>query len=163
MSSLLQPLHLLLMMFFLRGKRYLILDRDTKYPTEFRSALARDGIQVIRLPVRSPNLNAFAERFVRSIKSECLNRMIFFGKDSLPVRVTAIHGALPRRAKSSGPRKSTPCDPPMPSRHRCHCSWRQRLGGMLNYYSPRRCLSTSFLILDTASIDRSHDVFLVTG
>jgi transposase InsO family protein len=49
---------------FLRGKRYLILDRDTKYSDAFRSVLVREGIQVIRLPPRSPNLNAFAERFV---------------------------------------------------------------------------------------------------
>lgn len=68
---------------FLRGARYLILDRDTKYSAEFRAALVRDGVHLIRLPPRSPNLNAFAERFVRSIKSECLNRMIFFGRDSL--------------------------------------------------------------------------------
>ena len=68
---------------FLRGTQYLILDRDTKYSAEFRAALVRDGIHLIRLPPRSPNLNAFAERFVRSIKSECLNRMIFFGRDSL--------------------------------------------------------------------------------
>jgi transposase InsO family protein len=68
---------------FLRGKRYLILDRDTKYSDAFRNVLVREGIQVIRLPPRSPNLNAFAERFVRSIKEECLSRMIFFGPASL--------------------------------------------------------------------------------
>jgi transposase InsO family protein len=67
----------------LRCKRYLILDRDTKYTDEFRSILVREGIHLIRLPPRSPNLNAFAERFVRSIKSECLSRMIFFGHASL--------------------------------------------------------------------------------
>src|SRR5271169_4260525 len=53
---------------FLRGKRYLILDRDAKYSDAFRSVLVREGIDVIRLPPRSPNLNAFSERFVRSIK-----------------------------------------------------------------------------------------------
>src|ERR1700674_5032108 len=68
---------------FLRGKRYLILDRDTKYSDAFRSLLVRDGIKIIRLPPRSPNLNAFAERFVRSIKEECLGRMIFLGQASL--------------------------------------------------------------------------------
>ena len=52
---------------FLRGKRYLILDRDTKYSDAFRSFLVHEGIKIIRLPPRSPNLNAFAERFVRSI------------------------------------------------------------------------------------------------
>ena len=61
---------------FLRGKPYLILDRDTKYSDAFRSLLVRDGIKIICLPPRSPNLHAFAERFVRSIKEECLGRMI---------------------------------------------------------------------------------------
>src|SRR5450631_1266339 len=68
---------------FLRGKRYLILDRDTKYSDAFRNVLVREGIHVIRLPPRSPNLNAFSERFVRSIREECLSRMIFLGRASL--------------------------------------------------------------------------------
>ena len=50
---------------FLRGKRYLILDRDTKYSDAFRSVLVREGIQVIRLPPRSPNF----ERFRRTIRA----------------------------------------------------------------------------------------------
>jgi putative transposase len=81
---------------FLRGKRYLILDRDAKYTDEFRDVLVREGIRVIRLPFRSPNLNAFAERFVRSVKEECLNRMIFVGQASLrhalTQYVTHYHG-----------------------------------------------------------------------
>ena len=46
---------------FLSGKRYLILDRDAKYSDAFRSSLVREGVYVIRLPPKSPNLNAFAE------------------------------------------------------------------------------------------------------
>jgi putative transposase len=68
---------------FLAEKRYLILDRDSKYSAAFRALLKDAGIQVVRLPYRSPNLTAYAERFVRSIKDECLNRMIFFGERSL--------------------------------------------------------------------------------
>jgi putative transposase len=64
---------------FIRGTRYLILDRDSKYSDEFCNVLVREGVHVVRLPPRSPNLNAFAERFVRTIKEECLSRMIFFG------------------------------------------------------------------------------------
>jgi transposase InsO family protein len=65
---------------FLRAGRNLILDRDAKYTEGFRQTLAREGTRLIRLPARSPNLNAFAERFVRSIKEECLSRMIFLGQ-----------------------------------------------------------------------------------
>ena len=64
----------------MRGKGYLVLDRDTKYTDQFRRLIRGSGTNVIRLPPRSPNLNAYAERFVRSIKSECLNRMIFIGQ-----------------------------------------------------------------------------------
>jgi transposase InsO family protein len=67
----------------LAGKRYLIVDRDTKYSKRFRDFIAEGGTEVIRLPPLSPNLNAFAERFVRSIKEECLAKMIFVGQGSL--------------------------------------------------------------------------------
>lgn len=58
---------------FLIGLRYLIMERDTKYTTDFRGNLEREGVQPVRCPARAPNCNAFAERFVRSIKEECLN------------------------------------------------------------------------------------------
>ena len=67
----------------MRGKGYLILDRDTKYTDRFRRLMRGSGTDVIRPPPRSSNLNAYAERFVRSIKSECLNQMIFIGQASL--------------------------------------------------------------------------------
>ena len=57
---------------FLTSKSDLILDRDTKYTAQFRRLIAEARTAVIRLPPRSPNLNAYAERFVRSIKEECL-------------------------------------------------------------------------------------------
>jgi transposase InsO family protein len=72
------------------AKRKLIIDRDTKYCADFRVLLERGGSEIIRLPPRSPNLNAYAERFVGSIKSECMNRLIFFGEASLG-RTTREH------------------------------------------------------------------------
>ena len=65
---------------FLLNSRYLIMDRDTKYMEDSRDFLDREGVKPVRCPVRAPNCNAFAERFVRSIKGECLDRMILFGK-----------------------------------------------------------------------------------
>jgi putative transposase len=67
----------------LLGKRYLILDRDAKYSASFRRHIEESRIEVIRLPPRSPNLNAYPERFVRSITEECLSKMIFIGQASL--------------------------------------------------------------------------------
>ncbi|MCH8164839.1 MAG: transposase [Planctomycetes bacterium] len=68
---------------FLEDKKFLIIDRDTKYCEAFRQLLKMAGVQPIRLPPKSPNMNAYAERFVRSIKEECLDQMIFFGESSL--------------------------------------------------------------------------------
>ena len=67
----------------LASTRYLIVDLDTKYTQQFRKLLKNCGTEVIRLPPLSPNLNTFVERFVRSIKEECLARMIFVGQTSL--------------------------------------------------------------------------------
>jgi transposase InsO family protein len=118
---------------FLRGTRYLILDRDTKYSDEFRNALVREGIHLIRLPPRSPNLNAFAERFVRSIKSECLNRMIFFGQASLQHAIghfmAHYHTERNHQGLANQLLRPAPVIAPSQPVHR-----RQRLGGMLNYY-----------------------------
>ena len=68
---------------FLIGHRLLICDRDTKFTDQFKRTLRDAGVEVVLTPKQAPNCNAFAERFVLSIKSECLNRMIFFGEASL--------------------------------------------------------------------------------
>jgi hypothetical protein len=67
----------------LNGKRYLIHDRETLFTAEFLDMLASAGVKSVKLPPRSPNLNAYAESFVRTIKESCLERMIFFGQRSL--------------------------------------------------------------------------------
>ena len=68
---------------FLKGKRYLIHDRDPLYTKDFRGLLSSAGVESVRLPARSPNLNAYAERFVLSVKSECLDRMVLLGERHL--------------------------------------------------------------------------------
>jgi putative transposase len=65
---------------FLRGKRYLIHDRDPLYTRPFREVLAGAGVKTIRLPTRSPNLNAYAERVVRTIKESYLHRISCLAK-----------------------------------------------------------------------------------
>ena len=119
---------------FLCGKRHLILDRDTKYCDAFRSVLLREDIQVIRLPPRAPNLNAFAERFVRSIKAECLSRMIFFGQASLQhaLRQFMMHYHAERNHQGLENRIPQPATVTAVSLH--PVQRRQRLGGMLSYY-----------------------------
>ena len=71
----------------LQGKRYLIHDRDPLYTTEFLTMLQGAGVESVTLPPRSPNLNAYAERLVRSIQESCLERMILFGEEWLRVAI----------------------------------------------------------------------------
>ena len=119
---------------FLRGKRYLILDRDTKYSDALRSVLVREGIQVVRLPARSPNLNAFAERFVRSIKEECLSRMIFFAPASLQHALRQFMAHYPTERNHQGLENRIPQPMSVAALPHHPVQRRQRLGGMLSYY-----------------------------
>ena len=119
---------------FLVAKEFLILDRDSKYSTAFRRLINDSRIDVVRLPPRSPNLNAYAERFVRSIKSECLGRFILFGEPSLrrAAREYAKHYHRERNHQGLDNALIEP-DHRINSVSReidCH----ERLGGMLRYY-----------------------------
>jgi transposase InsO family protein len=67
----------------LNGCRYLLHDRDTKIGASFGDILGSAGIKALALPPRSPNLNAHLERWNRSVKEECLSKMILFGEASL--------------------------------------------------------------------------------
>ena len=118
----------------LHAKRYLIIDRDTKYSEQFRRLISDAGTAVIRLPPRSPNLNAYAERFVRSIKSECLDRMIFVGQASLrrSVREYVEHYHRERNHQGLQNRLLHPTIAAPVNTGTMAC--RSRLGGTLNFY-----------------------------
>ena len=119
---------------FLSGCRFLIHDRDPLFGTPFDSLLASNAIESVRLPSRSPNLNAYAERFVRSIKSECLDQMVFFSESSLrhAVREFAEHYHRERNHQGLDNRIIQPEFVEHPQHGKVRC--RQRLGGLLNYY-----------------------------
>src|SRR5436190_2910816 len=118
----------------LAGKRFLIHDRDPLYTTEFLSILATAGIQSVKLPPRSPNLNAYAERFVRTIKESCLEQMIFFGEDSLrnAIREFIAHYHFERNHQGLDNRLILSSNAPPAKTGTVQT--RRRLGGMLNYY-----------------------------
>ena len=75
---------------FLKDYRYLIHDRGTQFSKAFKMILDGGSVKTVRLPRRSPNLNPFAERWVRTAKELCINRMIFFGEGSLRRALTAV-------------------------------------------------------------------------
>ena len=119
---------------FLLEKRYLILDRDGKYTKEFRTFLTDSGTNIVRLPVRSPNLNAYAERFVLSAKTECLDRVIFFTEASLRKTISSYlsHYHRERCHQGLGNRLIEPDENSPHATGRIRC--RERLGGLLGYY-----------------------------
>ena len=118
----------------LRDCRYLLHDRDTKYTQSFRTIIASGRVESLALPARSPNLNADAERWVRSVKEECLSKIILFGERSLRRAlgeyVAHYHAERNHQGKSnvllfplvSANRRQAPV--------RC----RERLGGLLRFY-----------------------------
>jgi hypothetical protein len=81
-------------------------DRDTKFCASFRDTLESGGIKPLALPPRSPNLNAFAERWVRSVKQECLSKLILFGEDSLRRALTEFVEHFHRERNHRGKRNS---------------------------------------------------------
>jgi putative transposase len=118
----------------LKDKRYLIHDRDPLFTTEFLNLLAGVGVESVKLPPRSPNLNAHAERFVRTIKESCLERLILFGEGSLRKAihefVTHYHKERPHQGLGNRLLHPEPSHLGSVGAIRRH----QRLGGLLNYY-----------------------------
>jgi len=119
---------------FLLGHRYLIMDRDPLFAAEFRALLAASGTKSVRLPARSPNLNAFAERFVGSIRRECLARVIPLGERHLRqlVREYVDHYHAERNHQGIGNKLIAAVNDNAAKSSRV--VRRQRLGGVLNYY-----------------------------
>jgi hypothetical protein len=119
---------------FLRGKRYLIADRDSLYTAAIRCTFKSGGVTVLKLPPRSLNLNAFAEHFVRSIKSECLNRMIPLGEAHLRHAISEYMLHYHRERNHQGLDNALISTAPAISTATKAVTARQRLGGLLNFY-----------------------------
>ena len=119
---------------FLRAKRKLIVDRDALYSRPFETILASTGVELVKIPPSSPNCNAIAERFVRSIKSECLDRFVFFGSDSLRRALAAFgtHYNSERNHQGIENRLIAPTVPIGGTLGRIRKT--ERLGGLLNFY-----------------------------
>ena len=119
---------------FLLDVRYLILDRDPLYAVAFRNLLKQAGVKMVRLPARSPNLNAYAERFVRTIKESCLDRMIIFGEASLrrAIKEFLVYYHHERNHQGLGNRLIDPTCKVGSLDGNVAC--RERLGGVLRYY-----------------------------
>mgnify|MGYP001812675467 CR=1 FL=1 len=121
----------------LKGKAMLIHDRDPLFTKAFTEILKTSGVACKKLPPRSPNLNVYAERFVRSIKYECLNKMIFFSKKQLRYAVDQYiehyNTERPHQGIGNVP-IATPPPPKAVQPVTGKIESKQRLGGLLKYY-----------------------------
>jgi putative transposase len=119
---------------FLTGKKAVLMDRDANFSSAFRNILEDADVNPVRLPAKSPNLNAHLERFHLSIKSECLSRMIFFGEKSLRLAVNSflLHYHAERNHQGLSNNLIDPSGTIGCREGEIEC--RERLGGMLNYY-----------------------------
>jgi putative transposase len=122
---------------FLHGKRYLIHDRDPLFTDEVGGVFQAAGIECLKLPARSPNLNAYAERFVLAIKSECLSKLVPLGEGHLRRAVFEFveHYHLERNHQGLDNRLLAPST--RPTNDNLPIERRERLGGILNYYYRR--------------------------
>ena len=119
---------------FLVDGTYLIHDRDPLYTHRFCATLAAAGVKTVKLPAKSPNLNAYAERFVRSIKEECLERIVPLGERHLRVAVREYVKHYHLERNHQGLENVLIMGEPSPTNGGEVVERRQRLGGMLNYY-----------------------------
>jgi putative transposase len=119
----------------LRGCCYLLHDRDAKYSQSFRAIIASGRVEPLALPARSPNLNAYAERWVRSVKEECLSKVILFGERSLRRAVSEFveHYHAERNHQGKGNVLLFPRETEI-HREQQPVQCRERLGGLLRYY-----------------------------
>ena len=110
------------------------MDRDGKFCPAFKSILQNEGVNPVPLPPKSPNLNAHLERYFGSLKSECLERMIFFGEKSLRRAVSqfVLHDHAQRNHQGLGNKIIEPGHEV--GRGEGEILYRERLGGLLRYY-----------------------------
>jgi transposase InsO family protein len=118
---------------FLSSGQYLIHDRDTKFCAAFQHIIDHAGVERVVLPPRSPNLNAYAERWVRSVKEEALSRLILFGERSLPHVLQQYTAHYHTERPHQGLGNVVPF-PSKRQRGEGRIGCRERLGGLLKYY-----------------------------
>jgi putative transposase len=123
-----------------RQAHFLIHDRDAKFPRAFDALLAAEKIKIIRTPVRAPNANAHMERWVGSVRRECLDRLLIVGRRQLEhvlrVYVQHYNRQRPHRALDLKPPDAS-ARPPVrakPTPQALQVRRRDRLGGLIHEY-----------------------------
>ena len=116
---------------------FLIHDRDTKFTTTFNTVFSSEDVTIIRTPVRAPNANAFAERWVRSVREECLDRLLIFGEGHLHRVLTEYVGYYNQARPHQGIDQQCPVPLPRSTAGAGPIERRDILGGVLHDYYRR--------------------------
>jgi len=118
-----------------RGVRFLIRDRDSKYSGPFDQVFRSEGIRIVKTPIRAPKANAIAERFVRSVRSECLDWLLILNRTHLErvLRVYVDHYNRERPHRALELRRPAPDKRPEGS-SAGEIRRRDRLGGLIHEY-----------------------------
>jgi putative transposase len=119
----------------LRHKRFLIIDRDAVFGPRFKSILGSSGVAVLMTAYQAPNMHAHAERFVRSIRSECLDQMILVGRASLEKAIAEYVAYYYDERSHQGLENEIVSRVPAQREGAIEAS--ERLGGLLKYYHRR--------------------------
>ena len=122
---------------FLRSKKYLLMDRDTKFSEAFRLTLEQASMEAVRLPALSPNLNPSIERFMLSAKNECLHRLIFFWERTVQTAIVAFLVHYHQERNHQGLDNGLIELGEEVDRTSGEVVCREPLGGMLRYYYPK--------------------------
>jgi putative transposase len=122
---------------FLRHAMYLVHDRDPLFVEGFTAILRERGVESVKIPAQSPNCNSYAERFVKTIKHECLNEFVIFGERHLRYLIKEFveHHHAERFHQGLGGKlieEPTGAATDAGSKGKVVC--RSRIGGMLNFY-----------------------------
>jgi transposase InsO family protein len=122
-----------------RTVKSLVRDRDAKFTTSFDEVFHSEGIRVIRTPVRAPRANAFAERFVGTVRRECLDRLLIFHRRQLEAvlaeYVDHYNGHRPHRSlDQTAPLLTSPVPSPMPLPDGTQLRSSNRFGGLIHEY-----------------------------
>jgi putative transposase len=119
--------------------RFLIRDRDAKFTGSFDAVFAVQGVQVIRTPARAPRANAFAERWIRSARRECLDRLLIHGERHLLAvlgeYVVHYNGHRPHQARDQRPPTVSTPPPPITNLAAARVRRRTILSGLISEYA----------------------------
>jgi putative transposase len=119
--------------------RFLVHDRDTKFSGAFDEVFRTDGVMIIRTPVKAPNANAHAERFIRTVRSDCLDWLLIFSRRQLErvlrEYVNHYNRERPHRALELRAPQASPKVVPLRRRSQLAVHRRDRLGGLIHEYA----------------------------